>query len=93
MGAQEIEEVVIRCLQENIEFSGETVPTITGNTKPASDISGFDSLRALEVLISIEEKLGWELNPGQVFAGNSLENITVTSIALAIKKIEEGSTP
>lgn len=88
MSTQEIEEIIIHCLKENMELSGEPVPEITGSTKPACDLKGFDSLRTLEVLINIEEKLGYELNPDQVFSGANFEDVTVTSIALAIKKIE-----
>jgi len=89
MSLQEIEDVVIHCLKENLELSGEPVPPITSSTKPACDLRGFDSLRTIEVLISIEEKVGCDLPPDKIFSGTKFEDITVSSIAIAIDKVKE----
>lgn len=89
MSLQEIEKIVIQCLKENLEISGDPVPTITRNTKPANDLSGFDSMRALEVLINIEEKMGCELPPDKVFTSIKYEDLTVSILAEAIEKIKK----
>ena len=67
MELSELENIVIQCLQENLELSGETVPPISRNTKPACDLSGFDSLRTIEVLINLEDKLNCDLPPEKIF--------------------------
>ncbi|MEW8051119.1 MAG: acyl carrier protein [Candidatus Thiodiazotropha sp.] len=85
----DIEQIVIACIRENMELSGEVVPIITMNTNPANELSGFDSLRTLEVLIGIEERLECELPPDKVFSGMSYEDITVSSLVSAIQKIKQ----
>jgi len=91
MGLQELENIVIECLKENLELSGEAVPLITKNTKPACDLSDFDSLRAIEVLVSIEEKVGCDLPPDKIFFDKKFDDITVSSIAEAIDKVKKES--
>ena len=86
MSESELEQIVLACLQENLELSGEAVHTINRHTKPATDLNGFDSLRTLEVLISIEEKLDCELPPDKVFSGLNFEDITVSAMVAAIQK-------
>ncbi len=89
MSLRDIAKVVIQCLKENLEFSGEPVLNITRNTKPANDLSGFDSMRTLEVLVNIEEKLGCELPPDKVISGNKHDDLTVSMLAEAIEKIKK----
>ncbi|MBT2970507.1 MAG: acyl carrier protein [Candidatus Thiodiazotropha sp. (ex Ctena orbiculata)] len=89
MSLHEIEDIVIQCLKENLELSGEAVTTITRSTKPANELSGFDSLRTLEVLISIEEKLGCELPPEKVFTGIKYDDLTVSMLAKAIDEVKK----
>jgi|GEM_PF-2647959 len=89
MPESEIEKIVIACIQENLELSGETVPALNGSTKPATDLSGFDSLRTLEVLVNIEEKLSCELPPDKVFTGMKFEDITISDLADAIQKVKK----
>lgn len=88
MGIEEVEQLVIECLQENLELSGEPVPKIDKNTKPACDLDGFDSLRAIEVVTDLEDKLKCELPPEKIFMGKSIEDVSVSSIASAIYKIQ-----
>lgn len=90
MNLQEIESAVIECLTKNLELSGEAVPRITKNTKPASDLSGFDSLRVLEVVVSLEEKFQCDISPEKVFFNARFDDVTVSSIAIAIDKILKG---
>lgn len=92
MSESEIEQIVIACIRENIELSGEVVTTITVNTNPANDLSGFDSLRALEVLTGIEEQMECELPPDKVFSGMRFEDITIRSLVSAIQKIKQEGT-
>ena len=89
MVLSEIEDVVIHCIKDNLELSGESVVPITKNTKPARDLKGFDSLRTLEVIVSIEEKIGCELPHDKIFSGKKIEDITVTSIANAIDEVRK----
>lgn len=91
MGISELEQVVIDCLIENLELSGEPVPPITKATRPACDISGFDSLRAIEVLVTLEEKVGRDLPPDKIFSGKKFDDVTVSTIAQSIYELKEGS--
>ena len=89
MAKVDYERIVIKCIQENMELSGEPVPQIAKSTKPACDLSGFDSLRTLEVLVSIEEKIGCELPPDKIFSDIQFEDVTVSTIVNAIIKIKK----
>ncbi|MFL0800728.1 MAG: acyl carrier protein [Agarilytica sp.] len=91
MDIPEIEQVVIDCLVENLELSGEPVPPITKATKPACDISGFDSLRTIEVLVTLEEKVECELPPDKIFSGKKFEDMTVSNIANSIYEVKKES--
>ncbi|SEL65634.1 acyl carrier protein [Nitrosovibrio tenuis] len=93
MNLEELEIIVIQCLRENLELSGDPIPIITSSTKPAHDFIGFDSLRTIEVLISIEEKVGCELPPEKIFSDKRFEDITVSSIANAIYQIKKEAAP
>lgn len=87
-----IEEIVIRCIRENLEYSDEPVPAITGDTKPSCDLAGFDSLRTIEVLMNIEEKLGHEIHAEKLLFNNNYEEITVSMLARAIEDAIKEST-
>ncbi|TVZ39759.1 acyl carrier protein [Alteromonadaceae bacterium 2753L.S.0a.02] len=87
MTNEALEQVVIDCLKENLELSGEPVPPITRDTKPALDLGGFDSLRTLEVVVSLEEKLECDLPPEKLFENKKLEDVSVKGIAHAIDEI------
>jgi Phosphopantetheine attachment site. len=91
MDILELEQIVIDCLVENLELSGESVPPITKTTKPACDISGFDSLRTIEVLVALEEKVECELPPDKIFSGKKFEDITVSTIASSIYEVKKES--
>lgn len=88
MDIEEIENIVIECLKENLEYSGEEIPTINKNTKPVSDINGFDSLRTVEMLVAAGEKLGLELSP-KAFSGIKFEDADISTIATAINKAKQ----
>lgn len=87
MTIEALEQIVIGCLKENLELSGEPVPPITGDTRPASDLGGFDSLRTIEVIVSLEDKFACDLPPEKIFGNRRLEDMSVRSIALAIDEI------
>ena len=91
MGISELEQVVIDCLIENLELSGEAVPPITTATRPACDISGFDSLRTIEILVALEEKVGCDLPPDKMFSGRQLDDFTVSTIARSIYELKKES--
>ena len=65
----ELEQIIIECLIENIEMSGAVAPAISAQTAPLSDISGFDSLRTLELLTELEVRLDCQI-PSSVFFRN-----------------------
>ncbi|PTQ98737.1 phosphopantetheine binding protein [Nitrosomonas nitrosa] len=92
MTIQELEYIVIQSLRDNLELSGESIPDITNSTKPASDLAGFDSLRAIEVLMSIEEKIECELPPEKIFSNINLEDITVSSMVRSIYQFTKEKT-
>lgn len=87
MKINELEDLVITCIQQNIEDSDEEAPEITRTTGVFTGISGFDSLRAVEVLVTLEEKLGKELPPEHVFVSEPAGSDRVCDIANAIKTI------
>ena len=89
MSPKEIEEKIIECLKVNIADSNEPVPSLTRKTSPLSDISGFDSLRVIEVIIELEDFLQCELPPEKVFASSQPQSIDICAMAISIKKLME----
>lgn len=87
MKLEAIEDIVIGCLIENLELSGEPLSPITLDTKPALDLSGFDSLRALEVIVMLEDKFECDLPPEKIFENTKFEEISVKGIARAINML------
>lgn len=87
MTNEELEQVIIDCLKDNFELSGESVPPITRYTKPALELGGFDSLRTIEVIVTLEDKLECDLPPEKIFENTKLENISIEGIAQAIGEI------
>lgn len=89
MNTAEIEEKIITCLQENIELSDEPVPELTRNTAPLRDISGFDSLRSLEVLVELSEIFGCELTANKLFPTKDASSVEICMLAQTIGKLIE----
>ena len=87
METEALEQIVIDCLKENLELSDEPVPLITPHTKPASDLNGFDSLRTIEVIISLEEKLNCDLPLEKIVGSKKFEEVSVKDIAQTIDKL------
>jgi len=87
MNIKQIELEIINCIKSNIEESGEDIPSITGSTQVFTGISGFDSLRAIEVLVDLEEVFGCELPPEKVFIKKPPGTDNVTDLAKAVHKI------
>lgn len=83
----QLELQLINCIKNNIEQSGEEVPDISGDTVLQDGIPGFDSLRAIEVLIELETELDCELPPEKVFTKKSNEQDTIEDMAKAIMNI------
>jgi acyl carrier protein len=93
MEIKEIEQLVIACIRQNIEDSDEEVPDITPTTGVFTGIAGFDSLRAIEVLVSLEDMFSRELSPENVFVKKPPGSDRVCDIANAIKAIvDEGAS-
>lgn len=87
MEMKQLELKLIDCIKTNIEQSGDEVPEITLDTAIQDDIPGFDSLRAIEVLIELESELDCELPPEKVFLKKPPERDTIEDMAKAIFKI------
>lgn len=89
MEMQQIELELIQCIRSNIEDSGDDVPDIESETVLLDDLEnfGFDSLRAIEVLIDLEDVFKCELPPEKVFLKKAPEKDTINDIAKAIKDI------
>lgn len=83
----EIEFELIKCLRENIEECEEEVPELDGGTSVFSGIAGFDSLRALEVLVSLEDAVGCELPPEKIFTKEPAGTDTIADLVRAIDKV------
>lgn len=83
---EQIELEIIDCIKKNIEESGDAVPEITRGTGVLTGIPGFDSLRAIEVLIDLEEVFECELPPEDVF-NDGADNIG--DLAKAVHSIVE----
>lgn len=89
MSIEKIEYIFIECLKKNLELSEGEIPPINKNTKLACDLSNFDSLRTVEVLILVGEKLGCELPAHKVFSEIKFEDADVSTIAAAIDKVRK----
>jgi acyl carrier protein len=93
MEVKVIEQLVIDCIRQNIADSEEEIPEIMPTTVVFTGIPGFDSLRAIEVLVSLEDKLGKELSPDDVFVKKPPGSDRVCDMASAIKAIvDEGAS-
>ena len=91
MEINEIEDLVIDCIRQNIEDSDEDMPDITRTTGVFTGIAGFDSLRAIEVLVSLEDKFDKELSSDDVFVKKPPGSDRICDMANAIKAIvDEG---
>jgi len=87
MGIEQIELEIINCIKVNIEDSGEEIPDINKKTGVFTGIAGFDSLRAIEVLISLEEVFGCELPPEKVFTKKPPGTDDIGDVAKAVQNI------
>ena len=87
MEMKQLELQLINCIKSNIEQSGDDIPDISGATVIQDGIPGFDSLRAIEVLIELEEELGCELPPEKIFTNNPQEQDTIQDMVKAIMNI------
>ena len=61
MTRDEIEEKLIAVLKELLALSGDPDTAITPRTRPLKDVSGFDSLRAVEAIACLEIKTGLKI--------------------------------
>lgn len=89
MDLTQFEHEVITQISLNLTDSQDEVPIITGSTGVFSGISGFDSLRAIEVLVALETIYEHELPPEKVFFKKPASSTTINDMAKAIKKIIE----
>lgn len=89
MEMKQIELELINCIKSNIEDSSDKVPEIISETVLLDDLEGFgfDSLRAIEVLIDLEDVFKCELPHEKIFLKNPPEKDTIEDIAKAIKNV------
>ena len=90
MELNQIELVVINSIRVNLEDSGDEVPEINRDTELFNGGFGVDSLRAIEVLVGLEDVFEHELPPDKVFVKDPSGTDTIGDIAVAIKEIVEG---
>lgn len=86
----EIRAIVIESINYVQDLSGCSRTPIDERTRPINGLRDFDSLRAIEVIIEIESRLGLgELDEALFITedGNKAESIAV--IVLKLKKIME----
>lgn len=91
MELSQFEQEVITQLSLNLEDSQDEVPVITARTGIFTGISGFDSLRAIEVLVALEAVFDRELPPEKIFVKKPTSETTVSDVAKAIKAIVDGT--
>ena len=87
MDIKQIELEIINCIKTNIVDSGEVVPEINRGTGVLTGIEGFDSLRAIEVLIGLEEVFNCELPPDKVFVKKPPGTEDIGDLAKALQNI------
>ena len=90
MELNQIEHKVINCIRTNLMNSGDEVPEINRDTGLLNGIPGFDSLRAIEVLVGLEDVFKYELPPEKVFIQDPPGTDTIGDVAVAIKEIVNG---
>ncbi len=91
MELSQFEQEVITQLSLNLEDSQDEVPVMTGRTGIFTGIAGFDSLRAIEVLVALEAVFNRELPPEKIFVKKPTSETTVRDVAEAIKVIVDGT--
>ncbi|GAA4094668.1 hypothetical protein [Zhongshania borealis] len=87
----DIEKAIISCIKKNLDSSEEDVPEITSRTEVFNAIPNFDSLRALEVLVDLEEIVHKDLTIESVFVKQPPGTDRVCDIAVEIKKLVDKS--
>jgi acyl carrier protein len=89
----QVESAVIELLIELQSLAGEETAPITQTTRPLADLAFFDSLLGLELTVSLEERLGIEIDEQTVFAdGDTREPLSVAQIAEMISERYAGAT-
>ena len=87
MDMRQLELKLIDCIKMNIEQSGDEIPDISIDTVMQDGIPGFDSLRAIEVLIDLESELECELPPEKIFVKKPPEKDSIQDVAKAVMNI------
>ena len=87
MASLETTNQVIECIRASYNDAGESVPVVQSSTPIFSDIPGMDSLRALEILVSLESHLGNEFPPEKIFTRQPPKSDCVSDVANAIDNL------
>ena len=90
MEKREIEELLIEEITEILKLNGAYEEPLTGDIRPLEDLGGFESLNAFEVMDSISNKLGKDLNVDSFGIQCKVANpskLTIKEIAQKIHKI------
>lgn len=80
MTRPEVQRALMDALREALESAGETVPDISEETRPFCDLPGFDSLTAVEVELTLTERLGREIADVLVPGSSRSDALTVAQI-------------
>ena len=81
-----IKEMLIGSIKKFQALSGDETPTLSEDTIPIGDCTGFDSQRAVEVLVDVESQLGISL-PGEANLFVSEDGRKALSIKAIVERI------
>ena len=90
MEIEEIKKSLIECITKNLVESKNEVVALDGDTVLLNDIDGFDSLRAIEVLVDFEEIVNTELPPETILLDENNAPISINEICSRVHNIVKG---
>ena len=93
MTVDALTKTIVSVLEELQRASGRTCGPLSGTTKPIGDLTGFDSLSAIEATVAIEAALHKELGIDNLFVAEingRKRALTITEPAQRIMKVFDG---
>lgn len=94
MTRAEVQRVLVDALCEALESAGQTVPDISDQIRPFCDLPGLDSITAVEIELTLTERLGREIKDVLVPGRSRSDALTVAQITEQLCEIVpvEGAT-
>jgi len=91
MDRRDMERKILTTIQRIQELSGATKENITSDTCPIRDLSGFDSLRAIETSSLLESEFGCDLSDNVFISEDGKRGLRISEIVDRIeRKLKEG---